>query len=560
MKLNIAHEGNVKIARMVQPESLKSEDYQPWSRGRGTDVWAMICASIAGDLETIKTLVARDPNLINCEYEYFTPIRFAVRENQREVIDFLLEKGVSPAYELGDSLVTIACDRGYDKLAAYLESILKDRYHIIPEGKIIAGAIRAFNIGQVQALINKQPSLVHAADERGNQPIHWAVLTRQLDLIDYLLESGADVNAMRPDGAKPLDLTNGDYHYRSWYRDLPPNGLSKHEVLIGYLMARGAYCDISVAAKIGYYDRVKKLLEQDPSLVNRHPSYVDYYSGLPLRCAAGAGHVQVVKLLLQRGANPNEPEPGIAPQGGALHAAIGGKHYEIVKLLLQHGANANAEVESSGNCLFMAKWVGASQEIIDLIASYASKPATDSDSQEIDLITLDRMLQVNPKLNVDKFLGYIINGEKREHLDLILRYQPDLLSRKIIDPSAWWDNSTFKSPEITRWLMERGMSPNRRNWLGITPLHRCAAEGDIPIADVLLGFNADINAVETEWSSTPLGWAARHGQKDMAEWLLKKGADPGLPENESWALPIAWAKRRGYKEIVVLLKQHAANE
>jgi ankyrin repeat protein len=317
----------------------------------------MICASIAGDLETIKTLVARDPNLINCEYEYFTPIRFAVRENQREVIDFLLEKGVSPAYELGDSLVTIACDRGYDKLAAYLESILKDRYHIIPEGKIIAGAIRAFNIGQVQALINKQPSLVHAADERGNQPIHWAVLTRQLDLIDYLLESGADVNAMRPDGAKPLDLTNGDYHYRSWYRDLPPNGLSKHEVLIGYLMARGAYCDISVAAKIGYYDRVKKLLEQDPSLVNRHPSYVDYYSGLPLRCAAGAGHVQVVKLLLQRGANPNEPEPGIAPQGGALHAAIGGKHYEIVKLLLQHGANANAEVESSGNCLFMAKWV-----------------------------------------------------------------------------------------------------------------------------------------------------------------------------------------------------------
>jgi uncharacterized protein len=550
----MAHEANDIIARMVKPESLKSEDYQPWSRGRGIDVWAMICASISGDIETIKTLVARDPNLINCEYEYFTPIRFAVRENQRQVVDFLLEKGVNPAYESGDSLVTIARDREYDELAAYLESILKDRYHIIPEGKSIAAAIRAFDIRRVKELIEKQPGLVHAADERGNQPIHWAVLTRQLDLIDYLLEHGANINAMRPDGAKPLDLTNGDYHYRSWYRDLPANAIRKHEVVIGYLMARGAYCDISVAAKMGYYDRVKELLEKDPALVNQLPSYVDYYSGLPLRCAAGAGHVEVVKLLLQRGANPNEPEPGIAPHGGALHAAVGGKYFEIVKLLLEHGANADAEVESSGNCLFMAKWVNAPQEMIDLIAAHASKTPTDSDSKLVDPDTLGQMLQVNPKLDADKFLGNIINEEKREHLDLILHYQPDILSRKTIDPSAWWDSNTFKSPEMARWLMEGGLNPNLGNWLGIKKLHRCAAKNEIQIAEVLLDFGADINSIETEWNSTPLGWAARHGQKAMVEWLLKKGANPSDPKNKPWARPLAWAEQRQHKEIAELLK------
>jgi ankyrin repeat protein len=556
----MAYEANDIIARMVQPGSLKSEDYQPWSRGRGIDVWAMICASIAGDMETIKTLVARDHGLINCGYEYFTPIRFAVRENQRQVVDFLLKEGVNPVYEAGDSLVTMAHDRGYGQLADYLESILKDRYHIVPEGRDIAAAIRAFNPGRVKELIEKQPALVHAADERGNQPIHWAVLTRQLSLIDYLLEYGANINAMRPDGAKPIDLTNGDYHYRSWYRDLPPNGIRKHEVVIGYLMARGAYCDIDVAAKVGYYDRVKELLEQDPDLVNRLPSYVDYYSGLPLRCAAGTGHLEVVKLLLQRGANPNEPEPGIAPHGGALHAAIGGKHYEIVKLLLQHGANADAEVESSGNCLYMAKWVEAPQEITDLIASHTSRTPAGSDSKLINLDTLNNMLQVNPNLDADKFLGSIINEEKREYLDLILRYQPAILSRKTIDPSAWWDYGTFKSPEVARWLMERGLSPNLSNWLGIKPLHRCAAKSDLLIADVLLEFGADINSIDTEWCSTPLAWAARHGQKDMVEWLLKKGADPTQPENELWARPLAWAERRGYKEIAELLKQHGANE
>lgn len=556
----MTHEANDIIARMVQPESLKSEDYQPWSRGRGIDVWAMICASISGDIDTIKTLVARDPKLINCEYEYFTPIRFAVRENQRQVVDFLLQQGVNPAYEAGDSLVTIARDRGHDELAVYLESNLKDRYHMIPEGRNIAAAIRAFDIRQVQELIEKQPGLVHAADERGNQPIHWAVLTRQLDIIDYLLEHGANINAMRPDGAKPLDLTNGDYHYRSWYRDLPANAIRKHEVVIGYLMARGAYCDISVAAKIGYYERVKELLEKDPGLVNRLPSYVDYYSGLPLRCAAGAGYVEVVKLLLQRGANPNEPEPGIAPHGGALHAAIGGKHFEIVKLLLEHGANADAEVESSGNCISMAKWVNAPQEMIDLIAAHTSMMPPGSDSNLIDLDTLDHMLQDNPKLDADKFLGNIINEEKKEHLDLILRYQPDILNRKTIDPSAWWDNVTFKSPGLTRWLMEGGLNPNLSNWLGIKRLHRCAAKGDIEIADVLLDFGADINSIETEWYSTPLGWAARYGQKTMVEWLLKKGADPNQPKNKNWARPLAWAERKGNKEIAGLLKRHGANE
>lgn len=553
-------ESNDIISRMLQPDSLKSEEYQPWWRGRGVDVWEIICASITGDLATVKKLVARDPNLINCEYEYFTPIRFAVRENQRQVVDFLLERGVNPAFETGDSLVNIAKERGYDELAAYLESILRDHYHITPEGDDIAAAIRAFDIRHVQEIIDRQPALVHAADKRGNQPIHWAALTRQIKLIDYLLDQGADINAMRPDGAKPIDITFGDYYYRSWYRDLPPNGLRKHEVVIGYLMARGAYCDISVAAKIGYYERVKELLEEDPALANRLPAHVGYYSGLPLRNAAGAGHIEIVKLLLQHGANPNEPEPGIAPWGSALHNAISSRHFEIVKLLLQHGANADADVESSGNCLYMANLVKAPQEIIDLLTAHATKPATESDLKLIDLDTLAHMLRVNPQLDVDVFLKGIINEESREHLELILSYQPDIFSRKTIDPAAWWDNSNFKSPEVARWLLKSGLDPNLSNWLGITKLHRCTVKSDIQIAEVLLEFGADINRIETEWYSTPLGWAARHGQIAMVEWLLKKGADPSLPKNKPWARPLAWAERRGYKEIVNLLKQHGGIE
>ena len=534
-----------KVARMVQPESLKSEDYQIWSRGRGVDVWAMICAAITGDLSTIKELVARDPNLINCEYEYFKPLRFAVRENQRAIVDFLLERGADPAEEIGASLVNIARERGHSELATMLEGRLKQQYRITPEAAAVSNAIKARDLPEAKKLIENRPELLHAADERGNQPIHWAVMTRQVALVDYLLQRGADINAARPDGLRPIHLTNGDYHYRGW-RDVPATALQKHEILIGYLLARGAYFDIHTASKLGDLDRVRELLDENPALLNNVPS-CSYYTGVPLRNAAAAGHIAVVKLLLDRGADPNQQEPGIAPRGGALHAAISGKHYEVVKLLLAAGADPNAPVESSGNCLSMARWSGAPKEVIDLIASYGGARSVDLVCHDGDIETLAQMLHANPQLTVEERL------DNPRITELLLRYQPDLLKRRP-DPTAWWSNATPKDAGYARWLMERGLDPNRPNWLGITLLHRCAAKGDSEIAQVCLDFRADINALETEWSSTPLGWAAREGRKEMVEWLLKKGANPKLPEDERWARPLEWAKRRGHTEIVGLLQ------
>jgi len=546
----MANKAAAKIARMIQPESLKSAEYQPWSLGRGTDVWAMLYASIAGDLETIKKLVASDAGLVSCEYEYLTPLRFAVRENHEDIVHFLLQKsGKTPSF--GDSLVTIARDRGYKKLQHLLEAKLKEEYHIIPEGETIAKAIRAFDLPQVYALLEEQPSLLHAADARGNQPIHWAVLTRQVKLIDYLLERGADINAMRPDGARPIDLTNGDYHYRSWYRDLPPDGLKKHEFLVGYLVAKGAYYNISVASKMGDVDRVRTLLDEDPALVNKLPDHVGYYSGLPLRTAAAAGHIEVVRLLLQRGANPNEPEPGIAPMGGALHSAIGGKHLAIVKLLLEHGANPNADVESSGNCFSMAMHIGASKEMLNLIASYGGCLTVELMCYYGDITTLATLLRMNPQTDLSSGLGSLIGEGQQQCMELVLRHQPDVLKGFMV--------RHIHSPAYARWLMERGLDPRQTDWLGATLLHHSAARGDIGVAEVCIDFGADINAIDTDYSSTPLGWAARDGRREMVEWLLEKNANPNLPEDESWALPVEWAKRRGHNDIAEIL-QRAINK
>ena len=73
-----------------------------------------------------------------------------------------------------------------------------------------------------------------------------------------------------------------------------------------------------------------------------------------MKNAAAKGHIEIVKLLLERGADPNLPEEGIAPYGHALYAAASNGHFEIAKLLLEHGAYPNPEVESSADALTMA--------------------------------------------------------------------------------------------------------------------------------------------------------------------------------------------------------------
>lgn len=270
---------------MIQPDDLKKNEPLFWSAGRGTDVWEMFRAAIAGDLDTIQRLVDKDPSLVRSHYQYRTPLSFAVRANQVEVAAYLFDRGPMP---FGDPL-EIARDRGYTAMEKMLESKLAG-LGVSPGGSAIAAAIRERNLAKVRELLDASPEILHARDERTNQPIHWAVMTRQLEMIDQLLERGADINAQRQDGARPIQLTNGDYMYRGW-RDVPKDAATTPRQVLSHLRSRGAYCDICTASYIGDLDRVRELVDEDPSLANRPSDYVTYYacSGTPLRNAGGGG-------------------------------------------------------------------------------------------------------------------------------------------------------------------------------------------------------------------------------------------------------------------------------
>ena len=384
-------------------------------------------------------------------------------------------------------------------------------------------------------------------------------MTRQIDIIDELLERGADINAKRQDGARPIQLTNGDYHYRGW-RDVSKEVATTPAEVLAHLRARGTYVDICTAASVGNLERVRELLVHDPSLANRVSDYVTYYlgSGAPLKNAAAKGHLEIVKLLLEHGADPNLPEEGIAPRGHALYSAVTSGHLEIARLLLEKGADPNPAVESSADALSRAI-ANENRPMIELLCSYGASRPVHLLAYYGDVLTAAAVFAANPALADDPEALENAAGEGHEpFVRLMLRYRPDLATRVAIGVRSQGPQAPAGTRKLTELLFQHGMDPSRPDWLRITPLHRFAQRGDLENAAIFIDHGADLHARDEDICSTPLGWAAKYGRNEMVELLLKRGGKPNLPDDPPWATPLAWAARRGYTEIEELLKRHGA--
>jgi ankyrin repeat protein len=261
-----------------------------------------------------------------------------------------------------------------------------------------------------------------------------------------------------------------------------------------------------------------------------------------------------VKLLLERGADPNLPEEGIAPNGHALYSAVANGHYEIAKLLLEHGAYPSPEVESSADALSRAI-SNSDQKMIDLLCSYGAARAVHLLAYYGDLRTAAAVFAANPALANDPEALANAAGQGHEaFVRLLLHYVPDLPER--IACPEW--SVGAKTRALNELLFQHGMNPNQPDWLHVTPLHQFSRKGDVDSAILFVDRGADLHARDEDICSTPLGWAAKYGKKLMVEFLVRRGAKPNLPDDPPWATPLAWAIRRGHAEIARLLKRHGA--
>jgi hypothetical protein len=128
----------------------------------------------------------------------------------------------------------------------------------------------------------------------------------QIPLIDLLLDHGAD-----PDRAMLPALTHGEF------------------TAVDALLRRGATLDLTAAAATG------RLAEAQRSL----PSAMPEERHRALALAAQHGHAAIARLLLEAGEDPDRYNPeGCHAHSTPLHQAALAGHEEVVRLLVERGA------------------------------------------------------------------------------------------------------------------------------------------------------------------------------------------------------------------------------
>jgi ankyrin repeat protein len=552
-------------------------------------VWAVITAANNGDAETMKRLLAEDPNRSREGYFYTPPIHFAVREGHAEIVRLLLDAGADSEWNghYGMSLMDMARERGYEDVADLLDRARERRGRTAPaptrEDHEIHRAAAAGDLQLVRALLDADPSLLDRGDRAGGTPLHRAVSSSQRQVVQLLLERGANIHAIHGAGlgsgegfsdhdVQAIDIAIwGGFgrrprppawrialaclRYWLWGRFKTRRSHPCDPGMARYLLSRGATFDLTVASALGDFNRIRSILDADPSRIrDLRPN-----GRRPLTTAIEFGHTDIARFLLERGADPTWPEIN-ATRGGALHAASGRGNVELVKLLLAHGADPNGHSDSGGNSVYAAK----TPEIRRLLEAHGGT------LDPFDLVWLNeddeimRRVTADPKsaeLGCGGVFTAVVTRQKR---DLLKR----LLAAGIRVPHLVTGCQAYllEQPDMLKTLLENGMDPDTCSWQNQTMLHMLCRpdpqggerDRNILCAGMLLDAGAMISARDDDISSTPLAWAARHNNLPMVEFLIARGAPTNLPDDKPWATPLAWAERRGHRHIEEVLRKAGA--
>ncbi|GHN01790.1 hypothetical protein WSM22_32790 [Cytophagales bacterium WSM2-2] len=301
------------------------------------EVWNILSASYRGDLDTVKRMTEKVPELAYAQFNYTPPIHFAVREGHVDLVRYLLNLGAHDReykiYPFLDKLEMMADDRGHREVLSLLEE-----YAQHPEAHKFKGdngaikygrtslqsefekAVDKNEIERVKQILTEHPEF--ALDETyfwSEGVLMTAVKIGHFEMVDLLLKYGARV---------PSVLKWTQFYYFEqlsnaeliMQRGMSPNVMSWHHVTVLHDMAQK-----------GRIQKAELLIKHGADI---NPIEEEYQS-TPLGMAARWGHLEMVEFLLKHGADPNKSG---APWSTPLTWAKKKGHSAIEKMLRDSGA------------------------------------------------------------------------------------------------------------------------------------------------------------------------------------------------------------------------------
>uniref|UniRef100_A0A674EWY0 Poly [ADP-ribose] polymerase n=1 Tax=Salmo trutta TaxID=8032 RepID=A0A674EWY0_SALTR len=378
---------------------------------------------------------------------------------------------------------------------------------------------------------------VHARDDGGLIPLHNACSFGHAEVVSLLLCQGADPNARDNWNYTPLHeaaikgkidvcivlLQHGaDPNIRNTdgKSALDLADPSAKAVLTGEYKKD----ELLEAARSGNEEKLMALLT--PLNVNCHAS--DGRKSTPLHLAAGYNRVRIVQLLLQHGADVHAKDKGgLVP----LHNACSYGHFEVTELLLKHGACVNA----MDLWQFTPLHEAASKnrvEVCSLLLSHAADP-TLLNCHSKSAVDMAPTPELKERLTYE-FKGHSLLQAARE---ADMAKVKKTLALEIISFKHPQTNETAlhcavasphpKRKQVTELLLRKGANINEKNKDFMTALHVASERAHNDILEVLQKHGAKVNAVDT-LGQTALHRAALAGHIQTCRLLLSYGADPAI--------------------------------
>lgn len=203
------------------------------------------------------------------------------------------------------------------------------------DDKNIVEAVKKGNITEINEIIQKGTD-INSRDENGDTILMIACFNENINIIKLLLENGASVNLK----------SKGKFKYYSDEYDavilVRENRLKDDiiDILLNYNYNNINY-NLQRAVEIGDLEKVKILINKIDDINLLHIEYNPYEPTTLLMIACYYGYIEIVDLLIQKGADINAETNYSGFSGTPLSFAVEKNNLDIVKLLIKKGANVN---------------------------------------------------------------------------------------------------------------------------------------------------------------------------------------------------------------------------
>jgi ankyrin repeat protein/Tol biopolymer transport system component len=254
--------------------------------------------------------------------------------------------------------------------------------------------------------------------------------------------------------------------------------------------------DIFTLVKEGKLEELKTILAEDSSAV----SLRDENGMTPLHWAVHKGQLEICRILLAHGADPNL---GDKDKDTPLHAASYAGKKEIVGLLLANGANPDQKNSYGRAPLHQATYSKAGEKIVGLLI----KAGADINIKDTEGST--------PLRNAN-WLGF------ERSLNLLLDAKAELPQEKRQLRRMMHYAALNNHSRLFKALEAKGIKLTMVNDNGGSLLNSAAEGGALGIAEYLLEKGLDVDGAN-RYGQTPLHLASRQGHTELVKLLLNKG-------------------------------------